>query len=302
MANKQDDIPLYHFPKKPDELPFVINKIDSNTSESWDSEPDRHTFIMLFWITNGDGIHHIDFQGYPIRPRCLYLLRAGQTHFFEGATGIEGYIVQFKEELLRLSHNPEMSDFGLDLFYLISRTPVYQLAFPQAGVIDDLFFQLYQEYKGGKFGQLQAIQNLMQLLFIHLRRYHQIQKANEMPLAADLLTAQFQQMVDERFAEMHQLQAYAELLGVTVGHLSTSVKGVLGMPASYILRRRIVIEAKRLLAYTQLTTVQISHTLGFKDTAYFCRYFKRETAHSPLTFRTTYREKYHTHPAKSLQY
>ena len=164
------------------------------------------------------------------------------------------------------------------------------------------FFSSCREYEEAKFGQLQAIQNLMQLFFIHLRRFHQVQKKEALPFAADLLTAQFQQMVDDYFVEMHQLQAYAELLGVTVGHLSTSVKRVLGMPASYILRHRIIIEAKRLLAYTQLTTVEISNTLGFKDTSYFCRYFKRETSHSPLTFRTTYREKYHTHPAKSLQY
>jgi AraC-like DNA-binding protein len=74
------------------------------------------------------------------------------------------------------------------------------------------------------------------------------------------------------------------------------------MPASFFIQQRIITEAKRLLVYTQLTTVEISHTLGFKDTSYFCRYFKRETDLSPLTFRSSYREKYHTHPAKSLQY
>ena len=75
-----------------------------------------------------------------------------------------------------------------------------------------------------------------------------------------------------------------------------AVKLILGQPPSKIIHQRILIEAKRLLAYTGLTSAEISYTLGFKDNAYFSRFFKRESNHTPLQFRHHIREKYNHLP------
>ncbi len=297
---KRKDIPLYHFPKRSDELPIIISKIAPGSALSWDSKPDRHTYFMIFWITSGKGMHFIDFDGYPINPYSLYLLRPGQTHFFVVEKPLKGVTIQFTEELLQLNRHPGLDASGLELFYLISRKSHHQLTRSQAKNIQSLFDQLYAEYELMQFGQLPAIQHLLQLLFIQIHRLHQSSVDYKFPLASDLLTAHFQQLVDDQFATIHRVQRYADILGVTAGHLSAAVKSVLGMPASYLIRRRTIIEAKRLLAYSQLTTSEISGKLGFKDASYFCRYFKRETTLSPLTFRASYHEKYHHHPTKSL--
>jgi AraC family transcriptional regulator, transcriptional activator of pobA len=59
-----------------------------------------------------------------------------------------------------------------------------------------------------------------------------------------------------------------------------------------VIQNRIVLEAKRLLNFTDLTIGQISDKLGFEDAAYFARYFRKVTNFSPTDFKEKLSEKY----------
>jgi AraC family transcriptional activator of pobA len=52
-----------------------------------------------------------------------------------------------------------------------------------------------------------------------------------------------------------------------------------------MIQERIIIEAKRLLNYTDRSVKQITYELGFEDPAYFSNFFKRNTSVSPIEFR-----------------
>ena len=59
-----------------------------------------------------------------------------------------------------------------------------------------------------------------------------------------------------------------------------------GQPASRSVEARLVREARRQLAYTNLSISQIAYALGFIDPAYFSRVFSRATGLSPREFRS----------------
>ena len=92
---------------------------------------------------------------------------------------------------------------------------------------------------------------------------------------------------------MRSVSAYAKKIGVSAGHLTDTVKEVTGSSPGKIIRQAIILEAKRLLAHTDLTVSQTCYTLSFDDPSYFGRFFKRETGQSPESFRKSIREKYH---------
>ena len=283
------DIPLYDFPYRHEfDLPFLIKKLD--LAENWIiQEPDRHTFYALFWVTKGEGFHHIDFTKHAIRPQSLFLIRPGQTHFFEVDVPPSGYSIFFLEEFLYLNNQNESTE----LFYLIDRTPAFYLLENQTEVLEQIVDQLMIEYHNDQFGNLAAMQHLTQLLLIYLRRFYFESNSTILkPTNATHLSSEFQQLVDKHFAQLHGVKEYANLLGITPGYLSEQTKLVTGVAAAQVIRQRIVIEAKRLLAHTQLTVLELSHHLGFKDSSYFARFFKRETGQAPNAFRTAYREKY----------
>jgi AraC-like DNA-binding protein len=52
-----------------------------------------------------------------------------------------------------------------------------------------------------------------------------------------------------------------------------------------MIHTRIIIEAKRLLYYSNKSIKQITYELGFEDPAYFTNFFKRNTTQSPVEFR-----------------
>ena len=283
------DIPLHDFPRQyAHEPPFLIKAFDQN--EPWERPaPDRHTFYALFWVTEGEGFHHIDYTGYAIRPQTLYLMRPGQSHFFEVEKRPFGTSIFFLEEFLYLNNQFQPTE----LFYLIDRCPALYLLPAQAAALHRVIEQLLTEFEEQPLGYLDALQHLTHLLLIYVRRfYYQPNISLVEPTAATHLSSQFQRLVDEHFLTTHHLQSYSDRLGVTTGYLSEQVKAVTGVSAGQVIRQRITIEAKRLLAHTQLSVTEICNHLGFKDSSYFARFFRREAGQAPLAFRRAYREKY----------
>ena len=51
------------------------------------------------------------------------------------------------------------------------------------------------------------------------------------------------------------------------------------------MRQRLTLEAKRLMAHSDLTAAQVGFRLGFEDPAYFARFFRSEASQPPTTFR-----------------
>ena len=51
-----------------------------------------------------------------------------------------------------------------------------------------------------------------------------------------------------------------------------------------------MLEAKRLLYYSEQNVKEIAHALGYDDHAYFSRLFKKSESVTPLSFRAAYRK------------
>ena len=290
-------IPLYPFPYAGDHaFPFRINYLDPADSSEWDSDPDRHAFYALFWFESGRGTHHIDFEPYPLRPNTLFLLRPGRVHFFDIQTPVSGYALFFPDEFIAPLTNADV----VPLFYTTDLYPVVTPRPAETTHFKQLIHWIYAEYSRPARGQLNAIQHLMQLLFIAIERAHRLPTTSAGFSTLHPLTTRFQLLIDQEFHREHQLQAYAARLGVTPDHLSQVVKDSLGVTAASLIRQRIMVEARRLLAHTDYTATQIGHLVGFDDSAYFGRFFKRESGQTPITFRKTFREKYQNIRRKSL--
>ena len=52
-----------------------------------------------------------------------------------------------------------------------------------------------------------------------------------------------------------------------------------------MIQRRVVLEAKRALLYSNMTVTEAAYYLGFSDPAYFSRFFAKATGKSPRAFR-----------------
>lgn len=97
------------------------------------------------------------------------------------------------------------------------------------------------------------------------------------------LLEQFYLMVEYHYKTKHQVKEYAELLNTTTVMLSNAFRNFPMSPLKLI-HQRILLEAKRLLAYSDLSIKQISYELGFQETTHFYQFFKKNMGITPKEF------------------
>jgi AraC family transcriptional regulator, transcriptional activator of pobA len=102
--------------------------------------------------------------------------------------------------------------------------------------------------------------------------------------SAEVLS-RFRRLVEERFHQQLRVADYAGLLGMTPDRLHALCSRELKRSPSALIQQRIVKEAAVRLEASSATVKQIAFALGFKDTAYFSRFFSKHTGEAPGAWR-----------------
>jgi AraC family transcriptional regulator, transcriptional activator of pobA len=99
------------------------------------------------------------------------------------------------------------------------------------------------------------------------------------------LAQAFLAQVEADFRAQPALTDRARRLRVGVPHLSRVCRAVLGRSALAVVHDRLLLEARRHLVYTSMTVQEIAYGLGFRDPAYFTRFFTERTDRTPTEYR-----------------
>ena len=101
---------------------------------------------------------------------------------------------------------------------------------------------------------------------------------------------QFDQLVEKHFKEYKYPRDYALLMHISEKHLNRICKICLNKTTSELIMERIVLEAKRRLAFAESSISQIAEELGYSSNSYFGQLFKRKTGNTPAEFMQKFRE------------
>ncbi|QNK64004.1 AraC family transcriptional regulator [Pedobacter sp. PAMC26386] len=104
------------------------------------------------------------------------------------------------------------------------------------------------------------------------------------------LTNQFKNLLIAELRSNNSPSEFAARLNVSESYLNEAIKKTTGFSVSYWIQQEVMMEAKRLLYYSQLTVKEIAHTLGYCDNSYFSRLFRKVTGTSAVAFRSQYRK------------
>jgi AraC family transcriptional regulator, transcriptional activator of pobA len=106
-----------------------------------------------------------------------------------------------------------------------------------------------------------------------------------LPPRAQVHVQRLRALVEAQYRQQPTVAALAAQLGITPTQLNRACRQVLGHPALAVLHGRLLQQAQRELAYTNLSVKQIGIELGFSDAAYFTRFFRRHGGHTPSGWR-----------------
>lgn len=289
----RSEMPVHTFLMPPGEsVPLEIKPFAEAHSLAQASFPHRHTFYEILHVTGGRGTHVVDFETHPIRPPALWFISPGQVHFWKTTQPLQGQVLLFTGEFLRVAAGSDAGVRELAFFHRLEGAPELRLKGRAEQDIAGVLQQLAEEYRSSAVGRSQALRAWLQILLIKAQRLYAPQTSGASSTESAPLVRRFKQLVAEQFIRERSVPAYARQIGVSTGHLHDLVKRCTGFTPHQIIRQELVMEAKRLLAHSELTVAEISYRLAFEDTAYFGRFFKREVGSSPGDFRQRIREKH----------
>lgn len=126
---------------------------------------------------------------------------------------------------------------------------------------------------------LQSILTSVRLIY---RRYPE---ANSTSNRKKEICRQLIQSITEHYKNERRAQFYADNLGISLQHLSTTVKQVTGKNVLDIIAYIIIMDAKAKLKSTNMTIQEIAYSLNFPSASFFGKYFRRYVGMTPLEFR-----------------
>lgn len=275
-------IPKHAIPYQTHDESILIRKIiETFDADSIQESPHRHEFYEILYIINGKGRHEIDGAQYDLKANTIYFISKGQVHNFLYAHNVNGYLIRFKDIILPTPSNVQEGIYHNMLFALRQFSEI-ELPISEKAFLLQLVQRMLDEYAKEEVDYF-LMHHLVYPILIILNK-----QTSAKDLSSDYeqdIYLQYIQLIEKSFKESQDLSFYANQLGVSKRKLTSICKEKSGKTAKAILSERVLNEAKRLLLYTSLPLKEISHTLGYKDLGYFCRYFKKVTQFTPGEFK-----------------
>lgn len=145
-----------------------------------------------------------------------------------------------------------------------------------SGTLETIGDEAGQELPGGQ----EARRHLLALFFISIWRLSGpvLREANPLPRT---IVQRFLHAVDLHFRDHWTIARYAQEVGVSPDRLNATVRRTTGRSPLALIHGRLMHEAEALLDDSSLQIAEIAEELGFSDPAYFSRFYKRLSGHSP---------------------
>lgn len=248
--------------------------------------PHRHSFYTFILVTGGGGSHDIDFTTYALKPNRLFLIAPGQVHAWNQLINVKGFVVLFTDGFVALSKGRKL--MGNWPLFRLDQPCYLDLSEEESGSWqDELRFMESEVALQDSFSRDAIFYSIGTLLVRASRLYKRI--PSEENTQQDLLFV-FQELIEQHYATKRTPKEYAQLLNITPNHLNSICKKKSGKSAGGLIRQRVLLEAKRLLAHTKLSVAEIAYQLHFVDNSYFGRYFKKYLHNTPERFRKQFQK------------
>jgi AraC-like DNA-binding protein len=263
---------------------LLLFKEEPNFDRLYFSRDRFNKYFTIAWNPGEQQTVTIDGTEHAFPPNTLLTLLFNQSFSFERSRDIIAW--QFNREFYCLiDHDKEVSCVG----FLFGSTDhlLIQLTEEAREKLSLLLAVFMDEFKTTDNIQNELLLALLKRLISYITRLARSEYVPEKKVQEEKyhLIRKFNLLVETHFKEEHSVSFYAQQLYKSPKTLSNLFAIYNNKTPSQVIQERILIEAKRLLTYTQKTVKQITFELGFEDVSYFSNFFKKHTSLSPVDFR-----------------
>ncbi|MBB6273225.1 YesN/AraC family two-component response regulator [Pedobacter cryoconitis] len=280
MEKKSKHIPVNRLPSGIREGIFIGRILFDGLPDAKEVERPHRDNGHLFILQEKGTTHlEIDFQKHSIAASSLIYIHPDRVHrviAFEDAT-VTSWIIT--SENLQQENLDLLADL-IPVNALSLETETFSMILKTASLCIQ-----FSERKQEKLFNSILKESCNTLVTLVISQYLAQSKNPDNHSRFEFITKSFKSLLERDFAKIKSPAAYAEYLHVSTPYLNECVKTATGNPVSFHIQQRVILEAKRLLCYSDKSIKEIAAELGYDDYSYFTRLFVKVTGMAPLNFR-----------------
>jgi len=254
--------------------------------------PHRHDYFTIILVEEElGGVHVIDFKEYALDGAAIHFVYPGQVHQFLSHTRPNGWVLNFSASfLMQNGISTELID-RVYLYNTFGDSPPMPISSEQLATFRGIIDQMKAYQQGHNYYRYEALGALLKLFIINVSGACTISASiAESDVGGNDLIRRFKQQIEADYKTHHKVLDYASALSVSSDYLNRYVKNKTGKSAKEYIQDKIMIEAKRLLLFTELSAKELAFELGFEEPSHFNSFFKKVNGQSPIAFRHKVRE------------
>ncbi len=265
-----------------DEDLFILTDFSCDQSQTL---LDRNDLFKVIWCQSDSVILTVD--GYELQLSSDEVIFCTPLNIVEINGEIDEVVsVVFNKEFFCIqTHDDQVSCHGF-LFFGSSEPQLIKLLDQDRSDFGQLLDMVRKDFEVKDYLQGEMLRSLLKRLLIKATRMAKINLPEPTINTSQLnVIRNYNILVEKHFREYHTVQDYAKLLFKSPKTLSNIFPKYTDKSPLMVINERILLEAKRLLIYSDLTTNDIALDLGYKDPSHFSKFFKKHNGLTPTNFR-----------------
>jgi len=184
-----------------------------------------------------------------------------------------------------ITNDSEVGCKGI-LFYGATSLPIIHTTQQDIDTFTTVWKMLEQEMESHDNLQEEMLQMMLKrILILCTRMYKSKSDFSTLEKPNVDIVREYNFLVEQYFKEKHTVSEYAEILHKSPKTLSNLFKKAGNKSPLQFIQDRKMLEARRMLSYTDRTVSEIGYDLGFTDVQSFSRFFKKKEGISPVDFK-----------------
>lgn len=262
--------------------------VNDEITEAYAEIIHRDEYYIFLFFERAKGFINIDFEEIEITKNSVLYIRPGQIHYVNSKSKLkaEAWFLAIDSALVEKDYKNVFEGQFLTQRPIVSNTCFSSRMNETANLLLNTLQAQSTPFSNG------IITNIANVFIGNIAGQYAAQpenlKYNKSRSAQ--IAHQFKEVLSKNYIAIKSPTEYAKILNYSLSHLNESVKGITGFPVSYWIHQQIVLEAKRLLYYTDMDVKEIAFSLGYEDHTYFSRLFSKVVGVSPGVFRHKFHE------------
>ena len=246
-------------------------------------------FFEMFFFRKAKGYLLLSYQKIELRDGMVLILKPHQQqewHIDEDALDYDFLI--FRNDFMRTFIADKFFVYRLQYCQQTDTPPYFMATADELTEYERLLKKIRSELRQPVADSYHIIVSVLYYLLAVLNRRYTETYSLPFELPKNHYAFLFVELMEQHIRDLQRVQEYADLLHVSRVTLNQSVMAQYGVPATVLLKQRLLAESKNGLLFSHKTVSEIAYDFHFSEPSHLMRFFKKATGKTCTQFQQEY--------------